>query len=71
MRKDQRLQKVELETGKLANIREDKNWCGYDQLIDNARMMLNCLHKHDVYVKNEANGAIHRLTKKAFSLMDE
>jgi hypothetical protein len=40
--------------------KEEKNWCRYGQLINDARVVLNCLQNWKVnHVRKEANGATH------------
>jgi hypothetical protein len=52
--------------------KEEKNWCRYGQVIDDARIMLNSIQTWKVnYVRREANGIAHRLAKEAPFLLDE
>jgi hypothetical protein len=52
--------------------KEEKNWCRYGQVIDDARIMLNSIQTWKVnYVRREANGIAHRLAKEALFLLDE
>jgi hypothetical protein len=52
--------------------KEEKNWCRYGQVIDDARIMLNSLQTWKVnHVRREAYGIAHRLAKEALFLIDE
>ena len=52
--------------------KDNKNWCRYGQLIDNAHIVLNSFQQLGVYhVRREANGVVRRLVNNALSFMDE
>ncbi|XXG82366.1 hypothetical protein AAC387_Pa10g0329 [Persea americana] len=64
------LQNVELVGDTLVVVqalkKEDSNWTWYGQLIEDAKIILNCMQSWQVgHVQREANRVAHRLPKEA------